>query len=241
MGRPTREETAFWEGNGYVFLERAMVGKNLVRLQEVFERECRNSKEAWLEGVAKGRSPAAHFDIPSPFDRDDAFIDLIDHSGWYPYLMEFTSEELIILAPQVRTVPAQPISYVGWHPDVPQSSPLHIKVQVYVDDCPAEQGAFAYVPGSHKPGVGPCPKPRPLDSMPGCTVLPGKAGDAVIFNSYGWHTAMENRTLRPRKSIILIYEQWSEGRLPPDRYASILHKCKTSERRKLFGLEPMRG
>ena len=50
MGRPTREETAFWEENGYVFLERAMVGKNLVRLQEVFERECRNSKEAWLEG-----------------------------------------------------------------------------------------------------------------------------------------------------------------------------------------------
>lgn len=239
--RPTRAETEFWEENGYLILESAMVGDDLARLQEAFERASRESKEAWLEGVAKGKSPAAHYDIPKPLERDDAFIDLIDHPSWYPHLMEFANDELILMGPQVRTVPAQPISYVGWHPDVPQSSPLHMKVQIYVDDCPAERGAFAYVPGSHLPGAGPCPKPRPLDSMPGCKVLPGKAGDAIIFNSYGWHTAMENRTLHPRKSIILIYEQWSEGRIPPDRYASILEKCKTPERRRLFSLEPMRA
>ena len=238
---PSTAEFEYWDENGYLFLESAMVGDDLARLQDAFERASRECKEEWLKGVASGKRPAAHYDIPKPFERDDAFIDIVDHPSWYPYLMAFSHGKLIILAPQVRTVPAQPISYVGWHPDVPQSSPLHMKVQIYVDDCPAERGAFAYVPGSHKPGVGSCPKPRPLDSMPGCKVLPGKAGDAIIFNSYGWHTAMENRTLNPRKSIILIYEQWSEGRTSPDRFAAIREKCKTSERRKLFGLENMRA
>lgn len=238
MKRPTDAERQAWEDKGVLFLESAIVGDELKRLQETFDRCAAEAKDDWLAGIAKGTRPAAHFDIPNPFEKDDLFIDLIDHPSWYGYLMDFADEDLIILAPQVRTLPVLPVSYVGWHPDVPHTTPLHMKVQIYVEDVPADRGAFAYVPGSHKPNAGTCPVVRPLDSMPGHQVYPGKAGDAVLFNSYGWHTSMVNTTPNPRKSIILIYEKWSKDRVAPDRFASIADKCTTPDRRRLFSLDP---
>ena len=239
MTGPTSEERAFWEEHGYLEFEQALAGDQLQRLQRAFKQAVTDCKPDWLEGIARGTAPAAHFDIPNPFQRDDVFIDIVDYPAWYPYLMDFADGELTILAPQVRTLPAQPISYVGWHGDVPQTNPLHMKVQNYVEDVPADGGAFAYVPGSHKPDAGPCPRPRLLDAMPGRKVFPGKAGDAILFNSYGWHTSMINTTSTARKSIILIYEKWSEGKVSPDRYASIADRLTTPARRRLFCLDTM--
>lgn len=236
---PTAEDRQLWEEQGYLFLEQAMVGDDLARLQTAFNRAATDCKPDWLQGIANGTKPAAHFDIPNPFERDDVFIDLIDYPSWYPYLLDFAGGKLLLLGPQVRTLPAQPISYVNWHPDVPQTNPLHMKVQIYIEDVPEDGGAFAFVPGSHKPGVGDCPQPIPLSAMPGHKLFPGKAGDAILFNSYGWHTSMVNSTQRPRKSIILIYEKWSPGKIPSDRFAAFEDQLTTTSRRKLFSLEPM--
>ena len=236
MTIPTPEERQFWEDNGYLVLEQAMVGKDLLRLQEAFHRAAADCKEEWLQGIARGTRPAAHFDIPNPFEHDDVFIDLIDHPSWYPYLLDFADGELILLGPQVRTLPAQPISYVGWHPDVPQTNPLHMKVQIYVEDVAPGTGEFAYVPGSHKRDSGPYARPSWNESMPGHKTFPGKAGTAIIFNSYGWHTAMDNGGVA-RKSIILIYEKRTPAKVRPEAFAVIADRCTTPERRALFGLE----
>ena len=56
-----------------------------------------------------------------------------------------------------------------------------MKVQIYIEDVPADGGAFGYVPGSHKPDVGPCPVVRPLDSMPGHKVYSGQSGRCGII------------------------------------------------------------
>ena len=239
MTVPKPEERHFWEEQGYLAFEQAIVGEDLSRLQGAFARAADECKADWLDAIARGTAPAAYFDIPNPCERDDIFIDLIDYPAWYPYLMDFADGELILLDPQVRTLPAQPISYLVWHPDVPRTNPLHMKVQIYMEDVVKEGGAFAYVPGSHKPDAGPCPQPRPLDAMPGCKVFPGKAGDAILFNSYGWHTSMVNTTPSARKSIILIYERWTEGKVSSDRYASIADRLTAPARRKLFSLDPM--
>ena len=178
---PTDEERRFWEENGYLFLEGAVAGGELTRLQEAFDRCAREDKAQWLEGIAQGTRPAGYFDIENPMEKDDAYMDLIDHPSWYPYLMDFADDELLLLAPQVRTLPAQPVSYLRWHADVPHTYPLHMKVQIYVDDVPADGGAFGFVPGSHKPDAGECPNPKPVETMPGCRIFAGKAGDAVLF------------------------------------------------------------
>jgi hypothetical protein len=238
---PTPEQRLQFIEQGYVVLDDALVGDDLVRLQTAFDRCAAESKAEWLDGVRKGRQPAGFLDIPSPFERDDAFIDLIDHPSWYGLLMDFTDDQLILLAPQVRVLPPSPISYVGWHPDVPHTNPLHIKVQIYVDDVAPDQGPFCFVPGSHKAGAGPYPRVRHLASMPGHKIFPGKAGTAILFNSYGWHTSMVNSTDTPRKSIILIYEKWTDGRVNADRYTSIRDRLQTPERQRLFSLIPTVG
>ena len=113
----------------------------------------------------------------------------------------------MFLAEQVRTVPLWPLSYTSWHPDVPHSNPLHIKIQIYVNDVDPGCGEFAFVPGSHKRTAGPYTRPVFQESMPGHRTFVGAAGTAVMFNAYGWHAAMDNHSGIPRKSIILIYEK----------------------------------
>ena len=73
--------------------------------------------------------------------------------------------------------------------------------------------------------------------MPGHKTFPGSAGTAIMFNSYGWHAAMDNPTGKPRKSIILIYEKYTPNRVSPEAHAAIAHYCTTPERRRLFSLE----
>ncbi len=237
MTRPTDAQREQWREEGFVVLENAMVGDDLRRLQAAFDRCAAEARPGWLERVEAGVHSAMYFDIPDPLEQDEVFVDLADHPSWYGFLMDFCGDDLIFLAPQVRTVPPSPISYIGWHPDVPHTTPLHMKVQIYLNDVGPGEGGFAYVPGSHRKGAGPYPAVHRIDSMPGHRVFTGKAGTAILFNSYGMHTAVENRTPVPRKSIILIYEKWSRERFNPQRFAAIAPLCATRARRKLFGME----
>ncbi|MDA0745367.1 MAG: phytanoyl-CoA dioxygenase family protein [bacterium] len=237
MIRPTEQQRQDWEDEGYVIVEQAVAGDALKRLQAAFERCAIEARADWVKGIAEGTRSAAYFDIPNALEKDEAFINLADNPNWYGLLMDFTDGDLIFLGPQVRTLPLSPASYSWWHPDMKRPAPLHIKVQVYLDDVAPDAGAFAYVPGSHKEGAGPYPTVRNLESMPGHRLLPGKAGTAIVFNTYGWHTAMVNRTQKPRRSIILTYEKWTEGRVQPGTFASIADQLTTPERRKLFSLE----
>jgi len=225
------------EETGYVVVEDAIVGEELARLQEAFNRFSDEARPGWLEQVAQGRGSSAFFDVGGSLEKDDVFLGLVDHPSFFPILMDATGGELLFLFPQVRTVPVSPVSYVGWHSDMPHTNPLHLKVQIYVNDVPADRGPFAYIPQSHKPGAGPYPSVKKLDHMPGHRPLPGKAGTAIVFNGYGWHTSMVNRTPVPRKSIILIYEKWNEARWDPEQWQGIEEKLTTPERRKLFGIE----
>lgn len=236
MIRPTPDRKKQWEEEGYLVFENAIKGDQLTRLQTAFDYWAAECKDEWLEKVETGDAAATFYDIPNPFEKDTIFIDIIDHPSYYGTLMDFTDNELILLGPQVRTVAPWPMSYTGWHPDVGQNNPLHIKVQIYVNDVGKGCGEFGFVPGSHKANAGPYKRPKLQESMPGHKSFPGKAGTAIMFNSCGWHTSMDNSTDVPRKSIILIYEKGTPGRISPEQFAAISEHCKTPERRKLFSL-----
>lgn len=236
MIRPDAMQKAQWEAEGYLVFDNAIQGDDLGRLQAAFDYWADACKAEWLDRVEAGEAAATFYDIPNPFEKDPIFIDIVDYPSYYGALMEFTNDALILLAPQVRTVAPWPVSYTGWHPDVPQSNPLHIKVQIYVNDVPSGCGEFAYVPGSHRPDAGPYTRPMRQESMPGHKTFPGKAGTAIMFNSYGWHVSMDNRSDVPRKSVILIYEKRTPGRVNSEQFAAISEYCTTPARRKLFSL-----
>ena len=95
----------------------------------------------------------------SALEKDEIFVDIVDHPSYYGCLGQFTGVQPMFLAEQVRTVPRWPLSYTSWHPDVPHSNPLHIKVQIYVNDVDPGCGECAFVPGSHKRTAGPYTRP----------------------------------------------------------------------------------
>ena len=237
MRGPTEAQTRQWNEAGYLVFSNAIAGDELGRLQQAFDHWAERCKADWLDRIERGEQAATFYDIPDALEKDEIFVDIVDHPSYYGCLRDFTDAEPILLAEQVRTVPPWPLSYTNWHPDVPHSNPLHIKVQIYVNDVPPGGGEFAFVPGSHKPAAGPFTKPVHQKSMPGHRTFTGAAGTAVMFNSYGWHAAMDNSSGIPRKSIILIYEKRTEGRVKPDAFSSIAHLCTTAERRRLFSLE----
>ena len=233
----TPEQWKLWEEDGVLAVPDAVVGDELERLRAAFDRCAAEAKEGWLRGVAAGTHPAAFFDIPNAMEKDNVFVDLADHPSYYGLLVDFSEGQVCIQSPQCRTVPPSPLSYVGWHYDVTFSNPLHMKVQLYLDDVGEDEGPFAYVPGSHKPENHPLPQVRHLADMPGHRTFPGSAGTAIVFNSWGMHTSMVNRTRKARKSIILIYEVFTEEKFDPERYFYLADRLKTAERRRLFGLD----
>lgn len=226
-----------WDEEGYIILEDALECDHLKRVQNAFELHAEAARPTWLSQLEAGRRSAGSFDIPNALQKADVFIDLADHPNWFPLVDEFSEYDPLFVNGQFRTVPPNPISYVGWHPDIDYDGPIHPKMQIYLEDVGPGEGGFAFIPGSHKREKGPYFRPLKLENMPGHKVLTGRAGTAILFNGYGWHTSTINRTQHPRRSIILIYEKWNEKRHDADRHKGIAEKLTTPERRRLFGLE----
>jgi hypothetical protein len=237
MTKSAPDLLAHWPQDGCLSIENAITGGELTHLQTAFDESAAATKADWLQGVRNGTAPAAFFDIPEALQLNPLFVNLVDHPAYYPLLQELTGGETVFLFPQFRTVPPSPLSYVGWHFDVPRTTPLHLKVQIYLQDIGPGDGAFAYVPGSHIEGAGPYPSVRQLEDMPGQRTFYGKAGTALIFNSYGMHTSLRNTSASPRRSIILIYEKFCEKKYNPGRLLPYADQINTAERRRLFGIE----
>lgn len=233
---PTTAEWRQWEEQGYLVFKEAIHDEMLLRLQRTFDYWAAACKEDWLNQVASGELAATYYDIPNVLEKDEIFIDILDQPRYFDYVKAFAGDDALFVGEQVRTAPIWPMSYTRWHPDVRPDHPLHIKVQVYVNDVEADGGEFGYVPGSHRPGAGPYPSVRNIQAMPGHKRLPGKAGTAIMFNTYGWHVAMENHTDIPRKSIILTYEEHTPEKIDAARYTSIADSLNTPDRLRLFGL-----
>ncbi len=237
MQGPTEAQTRQWDEEGYLVFTDAIGNDELRRLQNAFDYWADQCKPDWLERVERGEQEATYFDIPNPIEKDEIFVDIVDHPSYYGCLRHFTDGEPMFLGEAVRMLPPWPLSYTSWHPDVPHTNPLHIKIQIYVNDVDPGCGEFAYVPASHKRGAGPYTRPLFQESMPGHRRFAAKAGAAVMFNAYGWHAAMDNHSRIPRKSIILIYEKRSPGQVDAEPFTSIAHLCTSPERRRLFSLE----
>ena len=93
------------------------------------------------------------------------------------------------------------------------------------------------MPGSHLAAPGTWYRPERNDAMPGRVTFPGGAGTAVLFDNRGMHTAMDNTTAEPRKSIIMGWCERAAGQVAPGEFAALADRLKSPERRRLFGLE----
>jgi hypothetical protein len=238
MKEPTAAHQKQWDEDGYLVFESAIDGDLLHRLQDAFDHWTAACKPDWLERVATGKTAPSFYDFPESLKKDDAFLEIADHPAYYGCLRAFCDDEPILQDVGPRIVPLSPLSYTSWHADTPHSRPLHIKIQIYLSDMVHGGGEFAYIPGSHKPDSGPSENPRRQEDMPGMVRFTGKAGTAVMFNCYGWHTALDNDGTVPRKSIIVTYHKRTENdRVDRSPFKFLEERCTTDERRRFLSLQ----
>ena len=109
-----------------------------------------------------------------------------------------------------------------------------------LDPFTVENGATAFVPGSHLIGKSPKQVLTDLnDSHPDEIVLEGEAGDVLVFNGHCWHAGRPNLTENHRRALLVHYLRAdvprSENRrqhLDPERAAKL-----SSSERELLGLD----
>ena len=238
MKAPTVAQKKQWDEDGYLVFENAIEGELLERLQNTSDYWTAECKPDWLERVAAGTAAPTVYDFPDALRKDEAFLEIADHPSYYGCLKAFCSGEPILQDVSERIVPLSPVSYCSWHPDTPHDRHLHVKIQIYLNDMAHGGGEFGYIQGSHKPDSGPFPNPSRQEDMPGLVRFTGKAGMAIMFNCYGWHTALDNDGTIPRKSIIITYHQKAEGdRVDRSPYKYLEERCATDERRRLLCLQ----
>ena len=238
MKQPTAAQRKQWDEDGYLVFENAISGELLQRLQNAFDHWSEECKPDWLARVAAGETAPSFYDFPNSLKKDDAFLEIADHSSYYGCLKAFCDGEPILQDIGPRIVSPSPLSYTSWHADTPHSRPLHIKTQIYLSDMAHGGGEFAYISGSHKPDYAPSAHPRRQEEMPGLARFSGPAGMAIMFNCYGWHTALDNDGEIPRKSIIITYHKRTENDLVErSPFKFLEERCTHEERRRFLCLQ----
>jgi ectoine hydroxylase-related dioxygenase (phytanoyl-CoA dioxygenase family) len=111
------------------------------------------------------------------------------------------------------------------YPYFPHEQHTMLAISIYLDDADEENGCIRVIPGSHKLGPLPCdpggfylpPAEYPVEAA---KAVAAKAGDALIFNYLTIHGSAPNRSLRPRRNILI------QMRDPADRPLNDIHASR---------------
>jgi ectoine hydroxylase-related dioxygenase (phytanoyl-CoA dioxygenase family) len=103
-----------------------------------------------------------------------------------------------------------------------------------------ENGATAFIPGSHLLGKSPRQAlADPFADHPDEIILTGAPGDVLVFNGHCWHAGRPNQTSQPRRALLVHYLRADIPR-PPNRRQHLqpAHAAALTPReRKLLGLD----
>ena len=138
---------------------------------------------------------------------------------------------------------------VPW-PDAIPYPVFAIGVHIFLEDCPAEAGPTAVVPGSHRSGQA-VPRERAEDETlayegRGPVLLTAKAGDAALFVSDAWHRGTPAQAGRRRFFLQAHYARRDIAqRLVPTAEvnqlsAEAVARAGSERERRLVGLHPVR-
>jgi phytanoyl-CoA hydroxylase len=112
-----------------------------------------------------------------------------------------------------------------------------VKVQYYLEDLASDQGCLAFIPGSHRYAAGyPRSKIEYTSTSPAFTKIIPKAGDVILFSVHLLHMALDNTSLRVRKSLIYAYSHFRVKNYPSAVPRDLERLATTPERKQLFGI-----
>ena len=226
----TEQQRAGWNVDGYLKLEQILSDDEVTFFSNELDRI---RQEPGWEPVRDPTMPIGHYgwlphaddlDPDGFMDRRDllpygsAFVDLLDRNPVFDLVVDIMGPNILLSMTQA-IVRASTDKFPGYtHTDggeglrrirvTETSLPLAMKAMYLLTDVEEpDSGNLTVFPGSHM-------RPFPFDAnppvtpySPGAAQLTGKAGDCFLFPHALWHGPSQNRSDKPRKTLLYNYCQ----------------------------------
>ncbi|MCY3837085.1 MAG: phytanoyl-CoA dioxygenase family protein [Gammaproteobacteria bacterium] len=230
MDALTVEQRRRWQTDGYLHLEGVLdedqvsfFSDEIDRIRAVPGWEPKHDPElpighyAWLDH-ATDLDPGGFMDRRDLLPYHQAFIDLVDASPVFDYIVDIMGPNILLSMTQAVVRPADS-NFPGYtHTDggeslrltrVSESSPpIAMKAMYLLTDVPTGNcGNLTVFPGSHLRQI-PYQGDRTMTPYsPGAAQLTGKAGDVYLFPHALWHGPSRNESGNARKVLLYNYCQ----------------------------------
>ncbi|MBM86234.1 MAG: hypothetical protein CMM47_09455 [Rhodospirillaceae bacterium] len=256
MKKLSEEQRIRWDVDGYVVVEGALSSDQICFFNDEIDRiravpgwepipdMLPRGHYGWVEKCVD-QDPEAFMDRRDILPYHQAFIDLIDHSPVFDYVVDVMGTNIIFSMSQA-IVRASGNSFPGYtHTDggegqrevrvTETSRPIAVKALYLLSDVEGpNSGNFTVFPGSHMRPIQWRQDPPVGPNTPGAVPLTGKAGDCVIFPHALWHGPSPNNSGRARKTLLYNYcqmfmRQYDFEKVPPTAQRA------TRRQRRLLG------
>jgi ectoine hydroxylase-related dioxygenase (phytanoyl-CoA dioxygenase family) len=237
----TERHKARLDRDGYVLIENVLPETERLRLLDKLDRTYETLETAG-RNVYPGNVGTTERLILNLHNKDDAFVDLIDHPATFPlvsYMLQdgsYKNSEPFIVTQFSARDPRQGMAPQQLHIDSRFPGPPFALMTIalwMLNDFTVESGATRLVPGSHR-------RPEyPQDGVlqPDELTVQAPAGSVLIYNGSAWHGGGAKLKDVERWSVIISYARWwmkpafdMTLNTPPALYARL-----SPERRELFG------
>ena len=232
-----------FDTQGFVYLPGLLAPAMIEHVRSAFEA----LREQHRVLVEQERQRGARFvDLPSIFDADPVFVDLVDLPALLPLLRATVGEDLALNETSARLFFPGPTFTSPFHSDVArvlgidhaQTPNLLVKLHVFFEDLAPDQGCLAFIPGSHRlPPLHVNPHRPSLARSAAVKRIVPRAGDAVLFNTHVLHMAEDNRTPDVRTSLIYTYGHFWMKAFPSASPSDLSQFPGCPQRQQLFGVD----
>ena len=218
LTRLTMEQRRQWDAEGYLVIKNALSPTEVAELTAAVDR-------LDAESQAEGRDPNAFLSALNVVERDDVFLNLVDHSSHLGIVVDLLGANIQMKLSQVMVRPPTPTPGSRWHVDGPGPYPfpnlngvmplIQLKIGWFLTDVDnPDMGNFVVIPGSHANGLPPSAVQAIAASqqaaqieiaVPGARQVMVRAGDALLFHQGVWHAVAHNASNVRRKNLYYVY------------------------------------
>jgi phytanoyl-CoA hydroxylase len=241
----TIEQKLTWERDGFLVIPEFLSDNEVDKYNHHLDQAFESWRSSGLSNPATGQLNHVE-QICGIIEMDDVFVELLEHPRMMPILRDMLGNSFVMIDNDALLKPPNKESHTGWHRDTgnllfvnEKPAPFMAKVFYFLSDVHYDGGCLAFLPGSVHMANEILPKVAKQEDMPGHVRMNVKAGTAVIFNGYTYHSALNNYTSQTRRSLIYNYAPSFLRTWPGYEPSKELQaKADTNLRKMLYGMLP---